>query len=110
MTVKAIVFANRANTITIRIISGGLAQDLASVTRMTLKVGNTLIDSNTNPEAFDWTTGSSEGKVILKLGALLTVPTEGYVTATLTVYDPEYSEGIVWDSCEVPNLLIHVCE
>lgn len=111
MAVNAVVFANRSNVISLRLLSGGLAQDLTSVSRMTLEVEGTVLDSDVHTSAFDWTTNATKGEVVLNLGSFLTTPTNGYVPAELTVYDPVYSNGLVWEvSCLNPNLMIHVCE
>ena len=86
-------YAGHDNTIDLLLKADGSAVDLSSVTRMTLEVAGSTIDSEVSGSAFDWDTGTT-GKVILTLGAESL--TEGTWQATLTVYDPDNENGIVW--------------
>lgn len=82
--------------------SGSLAaQDLSSVTRMVLQIGTSAdpdseatVDSDVDADAFGWDTGTT-GKVILSLGDQEI--SAGTYLARLIVYDPTYTDGIVWD-------------
>lgn len=110
MPIKETVFPNRGNVLKVRLQSGGRVQDLTSITRVTLTVGSTVVDSDVNPEAFDWASESVVGVLLLRLGGVLTTGTTGFVKGTITIYDPDFPEGLVWEqSCTVPNLLINVC-
>lgn len=110
MTIKASVFAGKNNRLSLRLLSGGVSQDLTSITRITVEVGLVTVDSNVNPEAFDWETYATEGRIDFYLGRVLTQETHQYLPATVTLYDAEYTAGIVWEEdCSVPNLKIKVC-
>ena len=87
------VYDGHDNTIDLLLKADGAAEDLSSVTRMTLEVGSNTVDSDVSGDAFDWDTGTT-GKVILTLGA--EGLTEGTYRATLTVYDADNANGIVW--------------
>jgi hypothetical protein len=91
--ITEIVYLNRDNTNDLLLKADGSAQDLSSVTRMTLKLDSTTIDSDISPDAFDWDTGVT-GKLVLALGGESI--TEGEYTAKLTVYDPDNTQGIFW--------------
>jgi len=72
--------------------SGFVEADLSSVTRMVLKLDSTVIDSETETEVFDWSTG--DGKVTIALGDQeITAAT---YTSRLITYDPQNDDGIVW--------------
>ena len=110
MTLKATVFAGKDNKLSLRLLSGGVAQDLSSITRITVEVGFVTVDSATNPEAFDWSTYATEGRVDFYLGRVLTQETHQYLPATVTLYDAEYTQGIEWgEDCSVPSLKLKVC-
>jgi len=91
--ITEVCYIGHDNTIDLLLKADGAAVDLSSVTRMTLEVDSTTIDSETSPDAFDWDTGTT-GKVILALGD--EELTAGRHTATLVVYDPTNADGIVW--------------
>ena len=91
--ITEIVYLNRDNTNDVLLKADGSAQDLSAVTRMTLELDSTTIDSDTSPDAFDWDTGTT-GKLVLALGGESI--TAGEYTAKLTVYDPDNDDGIFW--------------
>ena len=88
-----IVYDGHDNTIDLLLKADGTAQDLSEVTRMTLEVGSTTVDSDESGSAFDWAPGMT-GKLILALGD--EDLTAGTYRAILTVYDPSNTDGIVW--------------
>lgn len=88
------VWLDHDNTIDLVLTADGSAVDLSSVTKMELEIGDdTIIDSATSADAFDWSEG--DGKLILALGG--ETITAGTYTATLIVYDATNTDGIVWD-------------
>lgn len=87
------VYLGHDNTIDLLLKADGVAVDLSAVTRMTLEVGDDTVDSGESPDAFDWDTGTT-GKVILNLGGESLTPRT--YRATLTVYDPDNTNGIIW--------------
>ena len=88
-----IVYLGHDNTIDLLLKADGSAVDLSSVTRMTVDFDGTIIDSQTAPAAFDWSTGTI-GKLVLALGAQPIAA--GTYQVALTVYDPTHPNGIVW--------------
>ena len=93
-----IVYDGHDNTIDLLLKADGVAQDLSSVTRMTLEVGSSIVDSAVSGSAFDWAPGVT-GKLILVLGD--EGLTAGSYRATLTVYDSTNTDGIVWGTFKV---------
>ncbi len=71
--------------------------ELESVTRMTLKFRDVLIDSGVHTGVFDWSTG--EGKLYITLEGQ-SISTGNY-RARLAVYDPIYLQGLVWGSIPI---------
>jgi hypothetical protein len=95
--VYEIVYLGRDNTIDLQLLVDGQPADLLNTTRMTLEIGDTLVDSDLSPSAFDWQQGN--GKLVLKLGGENLTP--GTYMATLTVYNETAPNGIVWGSFPV---------
>ena len=87
------VYDGHDKTIDLLLKADGVAVDLSEVSRMTLEVGSATIDSDVSGSAFDWDTGVT-GKIILALGG--EGLTAGAHRATLIVYDPLNTNGIVW--------------
>ena len=87
------VYLGHDNTVDLLLKEDGAAQDLSSVTRMTLAVGTVTVDSDDDADAFDWDTGTT-GKVVLDIGDQELV--RGKHRAELVVYDPTHTNGVVW--------------
>lgn len=87
-----IVYLGADNVIDLVLLEDGVAVDLSAVTKMTLNFNSTMINSDTSPDAFDWSTG--DGKLSLALGAE-SIMTALY-DAELTVYDSQNTNGVVW--------------
>lgn len=88
------VYQNRDNTNSLELRANGAAQDISGTTRMTLQVGDKLIDSALAQSAFDWSTNGSSGILELTLGHQGLQ--KGTYTATLTIYDLTYPNGLCW--------------
>lgn len=88
------VYSNRDNINSLELLADGKVQDISGTTRMTLLIGDRLIDSNLHADLFDWTSGGAEGRLDLILGHLGLMP--GTYTATLTVFDLTYPNGLCW--------------
>lgn len=96
-------FNGRNNTIDLLLKADGAAVDLSDVTRMTLTVGSTTLDSATHPAYFDWVhTPAVTGKLVLALGAAGLTAGE-YQRATLVVYSADNVSGVRW-----PDFIINV--
>jgi hypothetical protein len=85
-----LVLRSRAATAT-----DSTAEDLSGVTRMQLLVGDTVVDSASSAEAFDWSTDGANGVVTLDIGFEKGLKT-GLYRARLTLYDNTYPNGLVW--------------
>jgi len=96
-TYEEIIHLGNDNAIIRNLTLNGSAADLSTVTRMTVKFGSTVIDSDTTGsgtgEEFDWSQGS--GVLVLDFGGL-SIPV-GIYDAELVVYDSVNTDGIVWD-------------
>lgn len=91
--VYEIVHLGHDNTIDLKLLADGVAQDITNTTRMTLSFDTTLIDSDVHSGVFDWTDG--DGKLYLTLGAQTI--SAGTYESELIVYDAVNTDGIVWD-------------
>lgn len=68
----SIVYKGRSNPLTWEIwkVVDGVSSllDISYATRMTLDLGDTVIDSDDSPDAFDWSTNGANGELVLSLG------------------------------------------
>jgi hypothetical protein len=92
--ITEIVYRDRDNINSLELRANGVAQDITGTTRMTLQVGDKLIDSNLAANAFDWSTNGSAGQLDLVLGHQGLEA--GTYTASLVVYDLTYPKGLCW--------------
>lgn len=96
------VYLGNDNTLDLILKEDGVAVSLASVTKMTLTFGSTIIDSSVvgagSGNVFDWTEGS--GVLKLKLGAQ-SISTRMYSAVKLTVFDAGNTNGIVWGTLRI---------
>jgi len=78
---------------------GEAYNSLASITKMTLHFGDTVISSDDYPNAFDWDTEENSGEVAIRLGTAL--ETESVSTGTyrveVYVFDASNTNGVFWD-------------
>ena len=94
-----IVYQGRDNHIELELLENNVEiTDYVPITRIKLTVGADTIDSDSNPELFDWT----GGKVVIKAG--LAGLSTGRFKARLETWDPDNTNGVVWTD----ELLIHV--
>lgn len=94
------VYLGRDNTIERQLLADGTALtalQMQAITRMDLVYNGQTINSDDNPEAFDWSTRESEGVVIFALSGL-SISTGTDLAADLYVYDAEHVNGIRWGS------------
>lgn len=91
------VLSGRDNVIRLRLTNGGVAANLAAVTRFLLILdSSTEIDSQVELTAFDASPG--DGELELKLGTLNSPPSAGdYTGAKLVTFDASNPNGVVWD-------------
>lgn len=90
------IYLKRDNPVCVKLLANGVAQNITGTNRMTLKIGETTIDSNIHSNVFDWDTNGADGQLNLTLGHQTIRP--GTYVARLVVYDTTYTRGIEWDS------------
>jgi hypothetical protein len=92
-----IVYLTHNNTIDLLLKSDGVAQDLASVTKITATFGTTTITSNNKTTgAIKWNNvGYDTGEIRLDLGGQAIAAGDYYVP--IVVYDTINTLGVVWD-------------
>ncbi len=115
-SLKETVYLGRNNAIRLILNEDGVVFHTAypdvDPTRWVLTINTTPeieIDSDVNPEAFDWDETSSV--LELRLGALVSTAFD-YTTSILTVYAAQWPEGMTWVNpiCTPDKLLIRVCD
>ena len=115
-SLKETVYIGRNNAIRLILNEDGVAFHTAypdvDPTQWVLTINTTpaiTIDSDVNPEAFDWDETTSV--LELRLGAMLSTAFN-YTTAILTVYAAQWPDGMVWvnPTCTPDKLLIRVCD
>lgn len=97
-----IVYLGHDNSINKTLKEDGAAEALTAVTRITLTLGTTLIDSdNGDADPIRWIkSGYATGEVRFFLGGQTITPGE-YENAWVVVYDPTNATGVVWGSFKV---------
>lgn len=88
------VYLGRDNSIDLLFKMDGVVTDISNALRITIGFCDTVIDSDTSPDAFDWTEGE-DGKLYLALGDE-SIPVGSY-NALIVIYDSVNTDGIVWD-------------
>ncbi len=89
------VYKNCNNSHSIGLKASGDYQDISNSTRITLRLGNFLLDSNIHTTSFDYTTNGEDGQLDLALGRENGLPL-GTFKALLTIYDATYPYGLPW--------------
>jgi len=96
-----IVYLGRDNTIDLLLKADGVAQSLEDVTKIDLILDDedetTISDTDADAWPIKWApseTGTT-GKIMLRLGGESGLSAGNY-TATLVLYDPTNSNGVVW--------------
>lgn len=92
MSGYSVVYNSRDNTIDMQLTENGTIVHLGFAVRMVLVLGSVTVDSQTHPEAFDWT--KDPYTLVLSLGGL-GLDEKGY-NAKLVVYTVDMPHGIVW--------------
>jgi hypothetical protein len=97
------VYLGHDNEIALILKNDSTAVDLASINRITIKMGQTLISStNGNSDPILWNQSSYvTGEVHIKIGELTSILEEGLYNAPITVYDAISTAGIVWGNVRV---------
>jgi len=110
MALQEKIYLNRDNAIKLGLTADGVPISAATLTRVLVKLTDgdgtvTSYDSNTDVNAFDFTTETAQvsdtltGILVIKLQDALTPPTAGNdYTLDLIVYDAANTDGIHWDS------------
>jgi len=96
-----IVWLGHDNTIDLLLKAEGVAQDLASVTKITATFNGTTITSEDHAAgAILWNNdGYDTGEIRLDLGGQ-TIAAGGY-DVPIVVYDPSNADGVVWGEISV---------
>lgn len=94
------VYLGRDNTIELQLLADKTpltALQMQAITKIELIYNGQTISSQTNPDAFDWSTREAEGVVIIALGDI-SISAGTDLAADLIIYDAENTNGIVWSS------------
>lgn len=115
-SLKETVYVGRDNAIRLILNEDGVsfhvAYPLITPSRWVLTINASPeieIDSDLNPDAFDWDETTSV--LELRLGSILSTAMN-YTTSVLTVYAAQWPNGVVWvnPTCTPDKLLIRVCD
>jgi hypothetical protein len=95
-----IVYNGRDNTEDLVLLVDGAPMALTSITRITLAVGGTVVDSAIAPSAITWPhtvtyRGASANAVRFKLGAQA-LAAGIHADCRLVIYEPAAPAGLVW--------------
>ena len=92
------IYKGRDNIMSLQLRADGAAVNISGTTRATVKIGDVVIDSQLYSSSFDWSTNGTNGQLDLDFGTLDLIKglPDGRYTATLTIYDLTYVNGLVW--------------
>jgi hypothetical protein len=96
MNIEEIIYTGRNNEIIFSLSTNGNPINHSLITRCQVKVGATMIDSQTSPNLFSMVNAD---RIILALG-LTTIPAGDY-TAKLYIFDLDNIEGVAWGEFDV---------
>jgi hypothetical protein len=105
---REIVYLGHDNTNDLLLRSDGVPIDITPVTRFTLRLGATTIDSAVDTDAFTWPVDRTWKKqavkaLVLQLGSLQLAA--GEYLGRLVSYDPDNPNGLVWTE-ELPVTVV----
>ena len=89
-----VVYLGRDNSIDLLFMVDGNVADISGAERVTIEFGDVTVDSDTSPDAFDWSDGE-DGILYLTLGEE-SIPVGSY-NALIVIYDTIFTDGVVWD-------------
>ncbi|MCG7854111.1 MAG: hypothetical protein MIO92_16470 [Methanosarcinaceae archaeon] len=98
ITIK--IYKDRDNIASIELISNGAAQNITSLTRAMITLGNLTVDSAVHTGVFDWATSGASGQLDIAAGHVPRLQVGEFIS-TLTVFDGTYPNGLVWDKMAV---------
>lgn len=106
------VYLTHDNAVEILLTEQDVILKLAGrINRVTVELGTVIVDSNGNSEMFDWTARDPNGNHILRMYLGDAPLVAGQYLATLTIYDDENADGVVFvDDTSVNPLPIQVVE
>jgi len=96
LTIEEIVYTGRDNEIILSLSTDGTPINHRLITRCQIKVGSTIIDSQSSPNAFSMV---NTDRLILTLG--LSSLAEGSYIAKLYVYYLDNIDGVAWGSFDL---------
>jgi hypothetical protein len=96
MILEELVYLSRDNIIELSLTVDGTPIDHTIINRVKIKVGSTVLDSNTAPLLFDMT---NTNRLILKLATAGI--TAGRYNSELVIYDATHSNGLFWSELVV---------
>lgn len=95
---EELLYSSHDNTVNLILYSNSSAYDLSATTRAALAIRNTTIvlsSTDSSSGVIKWTgAGFATGEVRISMSTQLT---PGRYSASLIVYAPTFSSGIVWD-------------
>jgi hypothetical protein len=94
------IYKGRDNIISLGLIADGALVDISGLNRVTLQVGELLVDSAVHSGALDWTTNGANGQLDVDIADISGLE-NGQFKARLIIYDATYPNGLVWDEFQL---------
>lgn len=94
--ISVTIYKGKGNEISLGLMADGAYSDISAANRMTLQVGDLLVDSVSHASAFDWATNGANGQVDIDIAGINGLD-KGQFRCQLTIYDATYPNGLVWD-------------
>lgn len=101
------VYIGYENAFRKQLTEDGSPIKLFPITKVAVQLHGTLYDSDTHPDAFDFTSEAATGHIVFKLGLIDTLLISGRdKKAELIVFAPDYPNGYVWCLLDIKTIII----
>jgi len=104
------VYVGYDNLIDLLLKSDGVAQDIRTTTKAAIVFNGYEYNSTNFADAFDWTTNGANGIIQLDLGSISGIETGRDKETELIIYDPNYTDGLVWGTFDLEIIEIEATE
>jgi hypothetical protein len=98
LTNEEVIWLNRDNSIKLQLYANSSASDLSAVTQIKLAFGSVTLDStDASAGVIRWSQAGYETGEIRIIAGASTLLSTGRYNASLVVFDPSNTAGVVWD-------------
>lgn len=93
--IKATIYKDTDTPTSLGLLASAAEVNITTLTRVTLVLGDLVLDSGIHSGVFDWATNGATGQLDIVAGHVNGLE-RGVYKARLTVFDATYPNGLVW--------------